>query len=579
MMNFKKQMMMTLVGISVLGSFQGVQAVLPEFADVNLARESMPQGGAVLSRTFVALSANEWGNRSDLSGLWAPVHVLEDDSSLREEVLALLNRDLPFYQAALSCDVNAGTHASPWWMPWRSGLKKIVGFDTKEGHVTGLIEDAIALVESQPTLKALFSDDIAEVSGQPANVVTQLKTLGLYIDFVQRQHRGFSVMRGQFPVMLGHFFAPYTGGKNCHAEHLPSTALVRGSEDALMLPNRGFVFGGNNVYDQFFMGDSSSWVSYLTQSSQRLSTAVVCAAVEPIANQSSDMQEYVDIFNGDFQSVSLEDMQPGDMLAWCGAPKHAAIVVGWADAAHTKVYASDNRRADSKAYEGPELREIELNWNTGLHVVRRIEVTSVFVPSAEAQADAKLAAAAKAGTDVEGKQALAADADAKAVADANLIADTRALVAEAQANVEARQSIAALAAEALVVETQAVEAQADAKLTVAAKEVTDAHAKLAADAKAVADVEGKQALAADAKAVADANLIADTRALVAEAQANVEARQSIAALAAVALVVEAQAVEAQADAKLTVAAKEVTDAQGAESAATSSAKSTPNSEL
>ncbi|PRZ26215.1 PorP/SprF family type IX secretion system membrane protein [Flavobacterium granuli] len=195
---------------------------------------------------------------------------------------------------------------------------------------------------------------------------------------------------------------------------------------------------------------------------------------------------------------------------------------------------------------------------------------------ADALAQAKLAADAKIKADAEAKAKLAAEAKAKAdaLAQAKLAADAKLKAdAEAQAKLaaDAKAKADALAQAKLAADAKLkADAEAKAKLAAEAKAKADAlaQAKLAADAKLKADAEAQAKLAADAKAKADAlaqaKLAADAK-LKAEAEAQAklaaDAKAKADALAQAKLAADAKLkADAEAQAKLAAEAQAKADA-------------------
>jgi type IX secretion system PorP/SprF family membrane protein len=203
------------------------------------------------------------------------------------------------------------------------------------------------------------------------------------------------------------------------------------------------------------------------------------------------------------------------------------------------------------------------------------KVPVVDAKTKAADAQAKLAADAKARADAQAEAKAKLVADAKAKADADAAAKAK-LIADAKAKADAEAAAKAqLAADAKAKADQPTAAQqklaADAKAKADAEAVAKARAKLAADAKLKADAAAAKAkLDADNKAQADAQAAQAKLAADAKAKADAEAAQAkLAADAAERAKLNADArakadAEAAAQAKLAADAKAKADAEAAQ---------------
>ncbi|MBN9565014.1 MAG: hypothetical protein J0G29_02810 [Alphaproteobacteria bacterium] len=140
--------------------------------------------------------------------------------------------------------------------------------------------------------------------------------------------------------------AQYTfEGTNCRMT-LKDTSLegsynIDKNVRTLLVPNAGYVFGGNLVYGKIKGLDCSSFVSYVANSTVRMSTYLMAQAAiamgapfseSDIGWPMSDVEKVeVQIISREFDLVQDQNnIQPGDLITW-RSPKagHTAVFMSW----------------------------------------------------------------------------------------------------------------------------------------------------------------------------------------------------------------------------------------------------------
>ena len=188
------------------------------------------------------------------------------------------------------------------------------------------------------------------------NEITVAKTLGIYLILTLQGLENI----GENSVLSSLNFAypaTYQGHAPCNG--LPSTSLFLGTDEAgisgVLIPNAGFVFGGNLIEGVLKGTDASGWIAYVTNTSRASTMLYADAGIYSAALQSgsrempsSEVSRVLDSF--DF--IPLDSMKPGDVLVWRSPSSGSAGIFAGKTEDSGEIYTLGANRYDDKFFEG-----------------------------------------------------------------------------------------------------------------------------------------------------------------------------------------------------------------------------------
>jgi len=244
----------------------------------------------------------------------------------------------------------------------KTSLVKLIGVEDAAGMVvhTGILDDAAKLLDEGALEKTL------EEINPKRNTITVLKTLYLYT-LVE----GAAQIADLEPKVKLLYSTPFPAELE---EKVFGKAALTCSKH-LLIPNAGYIYGGNFVEGKCRGIDCSAFVSQCSESRVRMSTMyldILWRDMQPQPTYTDQEKEVVKEFvaewkleesKKDFQAIApeLELLQPGDLVTWRaekGAGGHTAIFLSaQSDGTFLAVEAN---RADDKTKEGIEVNPFPL---------------------------------------------------------------------------------------------------------------------------------------------------------------------------------------------------------------------------
>ena len=210
----------------------------------------IPRGIGPLSSMLKAYDEAAKGNNEDLLVLRktvAALHLTQDQGDLFTAVQKRAFNDIKAIKASQACQDDC--FASKMSIELNSSLKKLVGI---EGY-SGILQDMM-----DAKYWGYYFDQQNIFFTPKNNEITVAKTLGIYLTLTLQGLENI----GENSVLSSLNFAypaAYQGHAPCNG--LPSTSLFLGTDEAgisgVLIPNAGFVFGGNLIQGELKGTDAS----------------------------------------------------------------------------------------------------------------------------------------------------------------------------------------------------------------------------------------------------------------------------------------------------------------------------------
>ena len=301
-----------------------------------------------LSSALKVYDEAERSNNGDLLLLLEIVagsSLTHDTGDLFTVVQKRANNDIAAIEASLACAYDG--FPSKISIALSSSLKKLVGTLGYSGILKDMME----------TKYWDYYFDQQNASFVPQNnEITVAKTLGVYIFLALQgletveEYSLLSQLKFAYP-------ATYEGEAPCNS--LPSTSLFMGKDEAgisrMLIPNAGFVFGGNLIQGELKGTDASGFIAYVTNTSRASTMLYADAGIYSAALQnglkevpSSEVGRILDSFN----FITTGDMKPGDVLVWRSPSSGSAGVFVERVEDSGEVYTLGANRYDDKSFEG-----------------------------------------------------------------------------------------------------------------------------------------------------------------------------------------------------------------------------------
>ncbi|HVJ64404.1 MAG TPA: hypothetical protein VM901_04030 [Bdellovibrionota bacterium] len=266
--------------------------------------------------------------------------------------------------------------------PLRTSLGKLLG----DAKYSGILDDALAMLNASWSDLSRGQKPAATLSG---NQITVLKTLLMYM--VRESKAKMPELQLVYPAPIpAHVTTALTQKTKLISEvHENDKVTAR----FLQVPNAGFIFGGEMQNGQCRGIDCSTFLSYATLSSVRLSTMVMeytyreltgdafTEVEEPIRTEFKEKWGMREALN-EYQAVRVDEgekVRPGDLIVWRWTPANSKVRAGHVVMYSTAVPEDEGKfvgieanREDDKSREGIFYSIFDLQrTNADLYVLRR----------------------------------------------------------------------------------------------------------------------------------------------------------------------------------------------------------------
>jgi hypothetical protein len=327
------------------------------------------------ARKALALRAEvEAANIRDLETLWATLDAIlapmpePSRIDLVERTRAKLRDDRDVLQPlfiALERDRSGS-------VPLVTSLRKLVG----TGQVTGILDDAVTFWLNQPAANNVFVQRNFTALRPQHNEITVLKTLLIYGNVVARNQDNLETLGSEqhWNDRIQLFYpAALPPGRELEVMRVALFWRLAGAA-YLMIPNAGFVFGGNFVASRCRGVDCSAFLSEATYS-PRWSTMMLeytwrelrgeqLSGAEAAQRENLVRQNLLQPLLERYVAVDVsggEALEPGDIVLWRGALQHTAMYLHRFPSDPPDVFvAIDDTRREDKTFEGVHVRRMQL---------------------------------------------------------------------------------------------------------------------------------------------------------------------------------------------------------------------------
>jgi hypothetical protein len=233
----------------------------------------------------------------------------------------------------------------------RTSLKKLTGFDA----TTGILEDSVEVLRAPENCAELQPNWDALSKVDEENKLTVFKNTLLYANLntgLLTWHEAKNNLKLLYPDVLVASEKTVQVPTLCRA--------LSPNELEIIIPNRGYVFGGE-LQSGIFRGlDCSSFVSYCVDCSERLSTHQMELIWKTNFSNINSDDPVVLGTQHEFEAIPIEEsrVKLGDLIVWRARTEtsgHVAIFKEWIEP--NKFIGIDDRRSDDKKFEGIRYRE------------------------------------------------------------------------------------------------------------------------------------------------------------------------------------------------------------------------------
>lgn len=218
-------------------------------------------------------------NESDLEILWRELQSNfgdfmsdEEKEKMRNKLISKLQIDREMF-IFLKKELDSKTGAERGSIPLRTSLVKLIGTE----KYSGLLDDAASMLASEPGISFLEKhlNDIRPTH----NKIAVLKTLLIYANLVVKDQENVGeLLKNLEAERTIHLLYPANLPQSLDQKTFKALGLLLRNEDSgcsVLVPNSGFIFGGDFIDGKCKGIDCSAFLSYCTEASSRLSTMVM----------------------------------------------------------------------------------------------------------------------------------------------------------------------------------------------------------------------------------------------------------------------------------------------------------------